>query len=168
MTTTVAAPARSPRAVHQEPSTVDRWFDRVSLGSGLAVLVLLTLVAAFLLLRSQDALSETGIFRFLTRIEWRTDVSPPRIGVLSLLTGTVTVAFTAIVIAVPFGVLAALFITEARARLQHRAVPTARAPHRLRAHHRGEDPAQRLGGDDRPAEDGWAMPSPWPGASLAI
>ncbi|HZN15016.1 MAG TPA: phosphate ABC transporter permease subunit PstC [Acidimicrobiales bacterium] len=103
---------RTPRVVVQEPSQVDRWFDRITLGSGLVVLVLLTLVGLFLLLRSNDALSSQGIWHFLTRSEWRTDVNPPRIGVLGLLTGTITVAFTAIVIAVPFGVLAALYITE--------------------------------------------------------
>lgn len=103
---------RSPRVVTEDPSQVDRWFDRVTLGSGLVVLVLLTLVGLFLLLRSHDALKVTGVWHFLTRSGWRTDVRPPRIGVLGLLTGTVLVAITAILIAVPFGVTAALFITE--------------------------------------------------------
>ena len=76
------------------------------------MLVLLTLVGLFLFLRSHEALSETGVFHFLTRSGWRTDVKPPKIGVLGLLTGTVLVGLTAIVIAIPFGVLAALFITE--------------------------------------------------------
>ena len=99
--------------VHEEPAKIThRWFDRITLGSGLVVLVLLTLVGLFLLLRSRDALTESGVWDFLTREGWRTDVQPPRIGVLGLLTGTVIVAFIAIVIAVPFGVLAALFITE--------------------------------------------------------
>jgi phosphate transport system permease protein len=91
---------------------VDRWFNRITLAGGITVLVLLTLVGVFLLLRSREALSETGLWNFLTREEWRTDVNPPRIGVLGLLTGTVLVALVAIVIAVPFGVMAALFITE--------------------------------------------------------
>jgi phosphate transport system permease protein len=103
---------RTPRVVTEEPSQVDRWFDRITLWSGLVVLVLLTLVGLFLLLRSRQALSVTGIWHFLTRSQWRTDVHPPRIGVLGLLIGTVLVAFTAVVIAVPFGVVAALYITE--------------------------------------------------------
>jgi phosphate transport system permease protein len=74
--------------------------------------VLLTLVGLFLMLQSREAISVTGPLQFLTRIEWRTDVSPPRIGVLGLLCGTVLVALVAIIIAVPFGVLAALAITE--------------------------------------------------------
>ena len=107
-----SAAVRKPRVVADDPSVVDRWFNRVTLWSGVLVLVLLTLVGLFLLLRSQDALGQTGILKFLTRTEWRTDVHPQRIGVLGLLAGTLLVALIAVVIAVPFGVLAALFITE--------------------------------------------------------
>lgn len=103
---------RTPRAVVDVPSRVDRWFNRVTLFAGLAVLALLTLVGVFLLLRSRQALSVTGLWTFLTREGWRTDVNPPRIGVLGLLTGTVIVALIAVVIAVPFSIMAALFITE--------------------------------------------------------
>jgi phosphate transport system permease protein len=106
------APERRPRVVTDVPSRVDRVFNRVTLGAGLTVLLLLTLVGVYLLLRSREALSETGLWTFLTREEWRTDVNPPRIGVLGLLTGTVIVALIAVVIAVPMGTMAALFITE--------------------------------------------------------
>ncbi|MEI8001949.1 MAG: phosphate ABC transporter permease subunit PstC [Actinomycetes bacterium] len=100
-----------PRRVDNNPSRVDRWFDRITLGSGLFVLVLLLLVGIFLLQRSRPALSESG-FSFFTREGWRTDVRPPEIGVLGLLTGTVIVATIAVTIALPLGVLSALFITQ--------------------------------------------------------
>jgi len=103
---------RTPRVVIDEPGKADKVFNAITFWSGVSVLVLLTIVGVFLLLRSQDALSETGVWTFLTRVEWRTDVSPPRIGVLGLLVGTVTVALIAVIIAVPLGTLAALFITE--------------------------------------------------------
>ena len=106
------SPARQGRRVDDRPTRIDRVFDRITLASGLVVLGLLTLVGLFLFLRSRDALSETGIWTFLTREEWRTDVSPPRIGVAGLLSGTLIVAFIAISIAVPVGVIAALFITD--------------------------------------------------------
>jgi phosphate transport system permease protein len=114
---TVSAPApetvtRKPRIVSDVPSQADRWFNRLTLGAGITVLVLLTMVGLFLFLRSQTAISESGLWTFLTREEWRTDVHPARIGVLGLLVGTVLVAVTAIVIAVPFGTMAALCITE--------------------------------------------------------
>jgi phosphate transport system permease protein len=101
-----------PRKVRNDPSTTDRWFERVSLSSGIVVLILLALVGLFLLLRSQKALSESGLIHFLTTKEWRTDVKPPNIGVLGLLLGTVIVATIAVLIAVPFAVMSALCITE--------------------------------------------------------
>jgi phosphate transport system permease protein len=122
MTTTESPPrrVRTPRVIVQVPSRVDEWFDRVTLWSGIVVLALLALVGLFLLLRAQDALSVTGVWKFLTTTGWRTDVKPARIGVLGLLTGTVLVASIAIVIAVPFGILAALYITEFSSRRTRR------------------------------------------------
>jgi phosphate transport system permease protein len=102
---------RTPRVVVDEPTRVDRIFGVVTAGSGLLVLVLLTLVGVFLLLRSRDALEESG-FSFFTRVQWRTDVVPPEIGVLGLLAGTVVVALIAVTLAVPLGTCAGLFITD--------------------------------------------------------
>jgi phosphate transport system permease protein len=116
MTTTDVAPRaeteRRPRLVSDVPSHADRWFQRLTLGAGITVLVLLTLVGFFLFLRSRTAIDQTGLWTFLTRKEWRTDVHPARIGVAGLLTGTVIVAIIAVVLAVPFGTMAALCITE--------------------------------------------------------
>jgi phosphate transport system permease protein len=112
VTAVEAPPKRTPRIVIDEPSKVDRNFNRITMAAGLSVLVLLTLVGLFLMLQSHQAISESGPLRFLTRIEWRTDVQPARIGVLGLLVGTVLVALVAIVIAIPFSVFAALAITE--------------------------------------------------------
>lgn len=109
---------RTPRLLHEEPGQADRLFNRLTMGSGLVVLLLLSLVGLFLFLQSREALGQSGL-DFFTRTEWRTDVQPPRIGVLGLLCGTVLVALIAVIIAVPMGVCAALFISEyasARAR----------------------------------------------------
>lgn len=106
------ARTRTPRLVHDEPSRADRRFNQVTFAAGFSVLVILTLVGFFLLWQSRDALQLTGPWQFLTREEWRTDVVPPRIGVWGLLAGTILVALVAIVVAVPFGVVCALFITE--------------------------------------------------------
>jgi phosphate transport system permease protein len=103
---------RTPRRVIDRPSRIDRWFDRLTLSAGLFVLLLLTLVGLFLLLRARNALQVSGLWSFLTTEGWRTDVNPPRVGVLGMLTGTAIVAVIAVTIAVPFSVMAALFITE--------------------------------------------------------
>lgn len=104
--------ARVPRSVVDRPGRADRIFDGLSWSAGVSVLALLTTVGVFLLLRSREAIEPTGVWTFLTRVEWRTDVLPQRIGVLGLLSGTVIVAVIAVLLAVPLGVLAALFITE--------------------------------------------------------
>jgi phosphate transport system permease protein len=103
---------RTPRLVTDVPTAADRWFHRITFGAGATVLLLLVVVGLFLFLRSGDALSETGVWSFLTRVEWRTDVTPPEIGVLGMLVGTLLVGAIAISIAVPLGVVSALFITE--------------------------------------------------------
>ena len=107
-----ANPDRAPRIVTDDPTAADRWFHRITFSSGAIVLLLLGLVGAFLFIRSGDALSETGVWSFLSREGWRTDVNPPEIGVLGMLVGTIVVGAIAIALAVPLGVLSALFITE--------------------------------------------------------
>lgn len=102
---------RVPRSVFNRPSRADRMFDRVALLAGIAVLVILAVVGVFLLIRAHAALSESG-WSFFSRVEWNTNVSPPRIGVLGLLVGTILVATVAVCVAVPFGVATGLFIAE--------------------------------------------------------
>jgi phosphate transport system permease protein len=103
--------AGAPRTVDDRPTASDRLFALATSTSGLIVLLLLALVGLFLLLRSRDALDVAG-WSFFGRVEWRTDVDPPEIGVLGLVAGTVQVAVIAVTIAVPLAVCAALFITE--------------------------------------------------------
>ncbi len=94
-----------------EPTRSDRVFLALTTTAGLSVLALLGLVGLFLLLRSQDAFDVAG-WSFFTRVEWRTDTSPPEIGVLGLVSGTVIVALIAVAIAVPLGTCTALYITD--------------------------------------------------------
>lgn len=114
----VGPPPPTRRVVPDDPGRVDVWFGRVTLGAGLVVLVLLLLIGMFLFLRSRAAVSQSdaGWVGFLSTEEWRTDTDPPKIGVLGLLSGTVLVALIAVGIAVPLGILAALFITEYSSR----------------------------------------------------
>jgi phosphate transport system permease protein len=100
-----------PRTVVDRLSRVDRVFGRLTLFSGMLVLALLALVGVFLLLQSHQAFAESG-WSFFTRVQWNTSTVPARIGVFGLLAGTVIVSVIAVVLAVPLGVCAALFITE--------------------------------------------------------
>ncbi|HVX21356.1 MAG TPA: phosphate ABC transporter permease subunit PstC [Acidimicrobiales bacterium] len=104
-------PARARRVVHAERSRADRFFDRATLGSGITVLVLLTVVGLFLLWQGRATWSSMGA-RFLTTTTWRPSSTSPEVGVLGLLYGTVVVALIAEVIAVPAGIGVGLYIAE--------------------------------------------------------
>jgi phosphate transport system permease protein len=106
-----AGSGRTKRVLMDEPGRADRIFNRVTLGAGVTVLVVLTLVGIFLLWQSRHAFAQVG-WSFFTTSAWRTSVYPPQIGVLGLLFGTVVVALIAEVIAVPMGVLVGLYIAE--------------------------------------------------------
>jgi phosphate transport system permease protein len=102
---------RTRRPLTDEPGRADRVFDRMTLGAGITVLVVLTLVGIFLLWQSRHAFAEVG-WSFFTTSAWRTSVYPPQIGVLGLLFGTIVVALIAETIAVPMGVFVGLYIAE--------------------------------------------------------
>jgi phosphate transport system permease protein len=110
-------PARKPgagrtkRTILPQPGRVDRIFDRVTLATGLTVLIVLTLVGIFLLYQSRHAFAQEG-WAYFTRSVWETSSYPPKIGVLGLLFGTIVIALIATVIAIPLGVLVGLYITQ--------------------------------------------------------
>ena len=102
---------RTRRVIVDKPSRSDRLFDLVTLGAGVAVLVLLTLVGIFLLYQGRHAWAYAG-WNFFTTTAWSTNTKHVVIGVAGLLFGTIVVALIAIAIAIPMGVFAALFIAE--------------------------------------------------------
>ncbi|MGV9293256.1 phosphate ABC transporter permease subunit PstC [Amycolatopsis sp. NPDC003676] len=91
------------------PSRADRLFRRVTSGAGLSVLALLIVIGFFLVYRSAPTFEASG-FGFFTTIQF--DPASGHFGVLGLLYGTVVVALIAVAVAVPFSVLAALFISD--------------------------------------------------------
>jgi phosphate transport system permease protein len=109
--TPASGPVRTRRTIVDAPSRADRLFDLTTLGAGLMVLILLTLVGVFLLWQGRHAWAYAG-WHFFTTTQWSTNTKHIVIGVAGLLFGTVIVALIAVAIAVPMGVLAALFISE--------------------------------------------------------
>ena len=102
---------RTRREILRQPGRVDRLFDRFTLTAGVTVLVLMTLIGDLPLLPGHHRWSKEGT-SFFTRIAWRSNVYPPKIGVVGLLFGTVVVALIAVVIAIPLGVTVGLYIAE--------------------------------------------------------
>ena len=80
-------------------------------GAGLLVIALVTMIGVFLLAQAIPALLKDQA-NFLTSREWAPGGDTPRFGIVELLWTTVASSAIAMVIAVPFGVAVALFITQ--------------------------------------------------------
>ena len=80
--------------------------------SGLLVIGFVFLIFLFLL---KDSLSLFGVYsldKFLFGVNWQPASEPPKFGIVPLLLGSVYVTVGAIVVCVPIGVAAAMFIAE--------------------------------------------------------
>lgn len=87
----------------------DRVFSGLTTGAGVAVIAVVALVGIFLVVTALPALrANTGSFLF--QRSWST--SPLSFGILQLLWTTVASSVVALVVAVPFSVGIALFLTE--------------------------------------------------------
>lgn len=89
----------------------DKIFLGLSRGSGIALLVIMAAIAAFLAYRAAIAISKDEA-NFLTAFEWSTGSTPMRFGIAVLAYGTVVSSIIAMVIAVPIAVGIALFISH--------------------------------------------------------
>lgn len=101
----------------------DRIFSGSARGAGLLVIALVTLVAVFLLSQAIPALAKNKV-NFLTSTQWDVDGTPLQFGIANLLWVTVVTSTIAMLIAVPFGVGVALFITEYAPRWLSRPAAT--------------------------------------------
>jgi phosphate transport system permease protein len=89
----------------------DRIFGGTARGAGLLVIAMVTLIAVFLLSQALPALAKNHA-NFLTSTQWNVDGTPLQFGIANLLWVTVLSSMIAMLIAVPFGVGVALFITQ--------------------------------------------------------
>ena len=110
MTTTELAPEPVAR---RRPVVSLAWSDRLfrstATAAGISVFALMGLIGFFLAYRSTDAFGTAG-FSFFTETAW--EPGGGHFGVAALLVGTVEVGLTAIVVALPLSVGAALYISE--------------------------------------------------------
>ncbi|MFD5099211.1 phosphate ABC transporter permease subunit PstC [Streptomyces albidochromogenes] len=89
----------------------DRIFLGLSRGSGIALLVIMAAIAAFLTYRAGLAVSKDDA-NFLTTSEWNPAGKPPVFGIAVLLFGTIVSSIIAMLIAVPVAIGIALFISH--------------------------------------------------------
>jgi phosphate transport system permease protein len=80
--------------------------------SGAASIIFVILIFIFLLREGMLLFSEVPIQKFLFGINWLPISDPPQFGILPLILGSLWVTFGAILIAVPLGVAAAIYVAE--------------------------------------------------------
>jgi phosphate transport system permease protein len=90
-------------------SPSDKLFRGILRGAGLAVFLIMALIALFLSLRAARALGRVG-WRFLFIQEW--DIGADRFGIAAILPDGIFIALIALLVAVPLALLSALFISE--------------------------------------------------------
>jgi len=108
-----AGPGRAaddrPRAIVARASAGDRIFRGVLRCCGLLVLVITASILVFLGLQALPAWRATGL-SFLTTSTWT--FVPPRFGIAAILPFSALIAVIALLIAIPVGIVTALFISE--------------------------------------------------------
>jgi phosphate transport system permease protein len=110
--TTLPAPEAEypePRAISDVPDAGDRFYRVGITAVGATILVILMLIAGFLAYRAWPAVHKAG-FGFLTTTGFITTGTNAKFGIAAALTGTVTIALIALVVAAPIGLCSALYL----------------------------------------------------------
>ncbi|MCX5777433.1 MAG: phosphate ABC transporter permease subunit PstC [Candidatus Firestonebacteria bacterium] len=90
----------------------DSIIEKLIFASGIAAILLVSLIFFFLLREGLGFFSEYSIKDFITGHFWYPTSKPAAFGILSLIMGSLFVTLGAAVIAVPVGVMAAFYISE--------------------------------------------------------
>jgi phosphate transport system permease protein len=93
-------------------NATDSIMEKVVFICGILTIVFVVLIFGFLFKEGFSFFKEYGIFNFLTGKLWYPTSNPAMYGVLSLIVGSLLVTLGAIAIAVPLGIMAALYIAE--------------------------------------------------------
>lgn len=104
-----AVDARGRRILASRPTAQDKTFVAAARASAISTLVVMGLIGLFLLIGAWPALHQQGL-SFLTEWQWLPEAGT--FGIASLLWGTLLIGLFALVVAVPLGFGAALFISE--------------------------------------------------------
>lgn len=90
----------------------DLIMEKVVFICGVLTIVFVVLIFGFLFKEGFLLFKEYGVFKFLTGKLWYPTSNPAMYGVLSLIVGSILVTLGAIAIAVPLGIMSALYISE--------------------------------------------------------
>jgi phosphate transport system permease protein len=91
---------------------IDSIIEAIIFFCGILSIVFVVLIFGFLLTEGFAFFKEFGVIDFVTGKLWYPTSDPPQFGILSLIVGSLFVTAGACVIAVPIGVMSALYISE--------------------------------------------------------
>jgi len=115
---TLEPAADTPRPLALTPGEDLRGYLLAHLGRAVLFLMTLSSVLAvalillFVIVRSLGFFSGYSLVEFLASRDWRPTAEPPVFGSLAIIVGSLYVSFTALVFAVPIGLLAAVFLSD--------------------------------------------------------
>ncbi len=90
----------------------DKFIEKIILACGLLAIVFVALIFIFLLIEGGSFFKEYNVLNFLSGKFWYPTSNPAQFGILALVAGSLVVTLGATVVAVPLGVMAALYIAE--------------------------------------------------------
>ncbi len=90
----------------------DYIIEKIIFICGIMAIFFVLLIFGFLLKEGMSFFREYSVFNFLFGVLWYPTSNPALYGVLSLIVGSILVTLGAIVIAVPLGIMTALYISE--------------------------------------------------------
>ena len=91
---------------------IDSIIEAVIFICGILSIVFVALIFGFLLMEGFAFFKEFGVISFITGELWYPASDPPKFGILPLIVGSLLITAGACVIAVPIGVMSALYISE--------------------------------------------------------
>lgn len=80
--------------------------------SGWVAIAILAGIFLFLVLNSMRALREVGLFKMISGTDWYPTSDPPKFGFLPSEAGSLWVTFVGLVVSVPVGIAAAIYLSE--------------------------------------------------------
>jgi len=92
--------------------SIDTMVEAVIFICGIISVVFVVLIFGFLFKEGFDFLKDFGILRFISGKFWYPSSNPALFGILPLIIGSLLVTFGACAVAIPIGVMAALYISE--------------------------------------------------------
>ncbi len=91
---------------------IERLIEFVLFLAGLSSVLITVGIVGILVYESFSFFQHVTLFEFLTDTEWTPQFSDPHYGILPLVAGTLVTTFVALVVAIPAGVITALYLSE--------------------------------------------------------